>query len=106
MGNKNVTVASGNINAQKIYATHTKIKKIVEEYVAIQHEVADIERTIEENWVGEGRNEFETQYNMLISKVDDFGDVLAEMYDNLVQAEADYETADNDLKINYDMAMQ
>lgn len=82
------------IDTNKIYATHTKIKEIVEAYSLINLEVSRTTQEIKENWVGEGRNEFETQYNLLIRKIDDFGDTLKELYDALVSAEADYEALD------------
>lgn len=99
-------ICDGSIDTQKIYEAHSKIKLIVESYKEVNKEVAEITRKVEENWVGKGRNEFESQYNLLIRKIDDFGDTLKEIYDALVEAEAEYETSDDSLRQNFVMAMQ
>jgi WXG100 family type VII secretion target len=93
------------IDTEKIYATHAQIKEIVESYKTVNLEVSKITQNVKENWVGEGRNEFESQYNLLIRKVDDFGDALKDIYDALVQAEADYEATDDQIRQQFTMAM-
>lgn len=95
----------GNINSGTIYNTHTQIKALVESYKEVNLEVERITQTVCENWVGKGRNEFESQYNILIKKIDDFGDTLQEIYDALVDAEAQYEDTDDSIRQDYVMAM-
>ena len=92
---KSSAICDGNINTAKIYATHRQIKEIVESYKEVNAEVASITIKIQEEWVGKGRNAFESQYKLLIKKIDDFGDTLQDIYDALVEAEAEYETADD-----------
>lgn len=99
-------IVDGNIDTAKIFDTHSQIKMIVSEYKNVNAEVAAITQRIKENWVGKGRNEFESQYNLLIRKIDDFGDTLQEIYEALVQAEADYETSDNELKQSFKAAIE
>lgn len=94
----NDSICSGNIDTEKIYNTHRQIKTIVESYKAVNLEVFEITNKINENWVGQGRNEFEAQYKLLISKIEDFGDTLQDIYDALVEAEAEYETSDDSLR--------
>ncbi len=94
-------VVDGTIITAKIKEAHRTIKEIVSSYKTVNYDVATITKQIKDNWVGEGRNEFESQYNLLIKKIEDFGDVLQDIYDALVQAEADYATADNDLKQDF-----
>ncbi len=107
MGKKRGTaVVDGNIDTSKIYATHQQIKEIVESYKEVNFDVAQITKKIKENWVGNGRNEFESQYNLLIKKIDDFGDTLQEIYDALVQAEAEYETSDDALRQEFVKAIE
>lgn len=97
-GSESAPICRGNIDTARIYETHQQIKAIVESYKNLNLEVAKITGTIQENWVGEGRNEFESQYNLLIRKIDDFGDTLLDIYEALVQAEAEYETSDDALR--------
>lgn len=98
-------ICSGSIDTEKIYAAHSQIKVIVESYKDVNLEITKITQSVKENWVGEGRNEFESQYNLLIRKIEDFGDTLNEIYDALVKAEADYETSDDQLRQQFSMAM-
>lgn len=98
-------VVTGTIDSERIFETHTQIKEIVESYKTVNLEVSKITQHVKENWVGEGRDEFESQYNLLIRKIDDFGDALKEIYDALVQAEADYETSDDQIRQQFKMAM-
>lgn len=96
----------GTIDGRKIYETHSKIKQIVETYKEVNKEVSEITQGVRENWVGKGRNEFESQYNILIKKIDDFGDTLKDIYDALVSSEASYLEGDDKLRQQYKMAMQ
>ena len=103
--NKEAVICEGTIESDKIYNAHTQIKTIVEAYKTINTTINNTTRKVNDNWVGEGNNEFQSQYKLLISKIDDFGDTLQEMYEALVKAEADYATADNDLGIEYSMSI-
>ena len=107
MGKKDsAIICDGNIDTGKIYETHRQIKEIVEAYKEVNLEVSRITNKIKENWVGKGRNEFESQYNLLIKKIDDFGDTLTDIYEALVEAEAEYETSDDGLRQQFVMAIQ
>lgn len=107
MGKKDsAIICDGNIDTEKIYETHRQIKEIVESYKNVNLEVSQITKKIKENWVGKGRNEFESQYNLLIKKIDDFGDTLQDIYDALVEAEAEYETSDDGLRQEFVKAIE
>ena len=99
-------ICDGNIDTAKINATHRQIKEIVDAYKEVNFEVSQITKKIKENWVGKGRNEFESQYNLLIKKIDDFGDTLQDIYDALVEAEAEYETSDDGLRQEFVKAIE
>lgn len=103
---KKKEICEGKIDTGQINDTHSVIREIVEEYNEINLEVSRITQTVRENWVGKGRNEFESQYNMLISKVEDFGETLKDIYSALVKAEAEYEESDDKVRQKYAMAMK
>jgi uncharacterized protein YukE len=103
---KGNVIIDGHIDAEKIYNTHMQIKEIVESFKDVNQQVTQITQNVKENWVGEGRNEFESQYNLLIKKIDDFGDTLKDIYDGLVQAEADYTTSDDQMRQQFKMAIE
>ncbi len=86
---------SGTIQTRSIAETREQMQKIVYQFKEQKKAVADVRTLLSLNWVGEGRNEFEAQYNLLISKVSDIGDTLDEMYKALVEAEAKYQEADD-----------
>jgi WXG100 family type VII secretion target len=45
-------------------------------------------------WQGKGRNEFETQVNLMMSRLGDISDELYDLYNALVSAEKEYIDAD------------
>lgn len=96
----------GLIDTNAINETHKQIKSIVESYSSINKRVSDIKISLNDNWVGKGNTEFNSQYDMLISKIDDFGDTLKALYDALVRAEADYEDTDDDIRQDFVMTMK
>jgi Uncharacterized protein conserved in bacteria len=99
-------ICNGVINTSMIYDTHRQIKEIVESYKEVNLKVARITSEVNENWVGKGHNEFQSQYNLLIKKIDDFGDTLQDIYNALVEAEASYEDTDDDIRQDFAMAMK
>ena len=101
----NSAMRSGHIDTTIIYDTHVQVKEIVEAYRQANSEVARITAEVNENWVGQGQTEFESQYKLLISKIDDFGEILQDIYNALVEAEASYEDADDDMRQDFVMAM-
>lgn len=103
MGKKSsaTVMIDGTINSSDIFDAHTKIKEIVTSYKNINSRVNSITKTVNENWVGKGQTEFESQYNLLIKKIDDFGDTLQDIYDALVKAEAAYEEQDDNLRKDF-----
>ena len=101
MGKKSVSPEKQTIDTKKIYETHAQIKEIVMAYKDVNLKVNTITQRVKENWVGSGCNE----YKLLIRKIDDFGETLQEIYDALVHAEVQYETADDKIRQQFAMAM-
>ena len=101
MGTTNNAMGKKQIDTAKFYDTHRKIKALVESYQGVNTEVRNITKTVKDNWVGKGRNEFETQYNILIRKIDDFGDTLLDIYNALIEAEASYEDTDDKIRQDF-----
>ncbi len=97
-------IVGGTIESVKIKEAHQQVKAIAESFKEANREADEITRQLRENWVGSGRNEFESQYNLLIRKIEDFGDTLIDIYEALVDAEAAYQTGDNDMKQEFKMA--
>ena len=66
---KAAVICDGNIDTALIYDTHVQIKELVESYKDVNAKVSSITSEINENWVGKGQTEFESQYNLLIKKL-------------------------------------
>ncbi len=93
-----MAMISGHIDSEKIKAVHTKMREIVTSFSEINSEVAEITAMVKENWVGDARDEFEVQYKLLKSEIDDFGDALKDIYDALVETEAAYLETDDSIR--------
>lgn len=103
---KGTAIVNGTVDTEAIYNAHTEIKTLVSTYKNVKANVSTITNTIKDNWVGKGRNEFQAQYNLLIKKVDDFGDTLVDIYDALVDAESQYEESDLNIYNEFERAME
>ena len=49
------------------------------------------------NWVGEGRNQFEKSYRIMLRKLQDGTDITWDMYEKLISAETELIQADVDI---------
>lgn len=100
------TVGKGTIETEKIGAARAKMLEILNKFRTVQGDLDTTKKNLCEDWVGEGRNEFQTQYQLLISKVSDIGDSLDEMYNALVEAEASYGDTDSEIRQGVVMSFQ
>ena len=72
----------------------------VEKYNNILSRVQTTVSTLLKTWEGDGKTKFEYDYSILYKQLEDIGDVLYEMYNNLIDAEAEYIETDNYLGKN------
>lgn len=100
-GGKFGDIVSGHIEESDIQAAIEEMTAIALSYREIQEKVNSTTRTVKENWVGKGRVAFESQYNILIRKIEDFGDTLEEICDSLIEADKQYQKADNEMSRSY-----
>lgn len=96
-------LTSGTIETDKIQATHEKIREIVAKYDEAKAEIGLITTNVKKIWVGKGADEFENQYNILVKKVEDFGDTLTDIYTALVTAQGEYDTTDDSTRQTFAM---
>ncbi len=71
--------------------------------------VTDMDRATKEalsDWVGEGRNQFETQMRLMESQLSDISDVLYEIYEALSDAEAGYIDEDETVAKQFSMQQE
>lgn len=89
---------AGTINVEKIASARKYMYEILTSYKEIKLEVEQTTDKLKEDWIGKGRNEFESQYRLLISKVSDIGDSLQEMYEAILNAEVSYTETDDEIR--------
>ena len=95
---KSDNIVGGKIETSKLREAQTKVMSVVERYNAAQTEVDQITIQVKENWVGKGRNEFESQYNLLKQKLDDIGKTIKDINEALVNSLAEYEETDDGIR--------
>ena len=99
--NKSVGVVGGKIETSKIRNAQQTVMSVVERYNSAQMEVDKITINVQQDWVGEGRNEFENQYRILKSKLDDIGKTIKEINEALINSLAEYEETDDSVRKEY-----
>jgi len=60
------------------------------EYNNIKNSVQKTTNDLMNNWKGEGREQFEKDYNVIFQQLKDVGDILNDLYESIVDAEAKY----------------
>ena len=78
----------------------TKFDTGVTTYKEIKTKVQNTVSALLRTWDGEGKKQYEYDYDILYRQLEDIGDVLYELYDALVEAEAGYIKADEQLAKN------
>ena len=72
------------------------LKKGVVTYNDIRKNVANTTNTLFLQWQGEGKKQFEKDYNTIYRQLNDIGDIMYELRDSLIEAQAGYIQADEE----------
>lgn len=90
------------------------VKGITDACKAFQNKIKNFDECVAEmdnatndalrNWVGKGRNQFETQMGLMKSQLADISEILYEIYDALVDAESAYIDEDEAVAKQFDTA--
>ena len=79
------------------------MKTAIAEYISIKDDVRDTTTNLFINWEGQGRSQFEKDYNIIFRQLSDIEDVLYDLRDTLIEAEATYIKADQALAKEFTM---
>lgn len=85
------------LETQKFTDAVNAFKNAVKTYNEIK---AGVERTTTQlflNWQGEGRTQFEKDYQLIFQQLTDIGDVMYGLYDALIEAQATYVKTDEEI---------
>lgn len=85
------------LETQKFTDTVNTFKEGVNTYNNIKLSVERTTTSLLLTWKGEGRTQFEKDYQLIFRQLTDIGDVLYELYDSLIDAQASYVKTDEEL---------
>ena len=80
----------------------SKFTEGIQTYDKVLNGVKRDTETLFESWLGEGRTQFEKDYNTIFLQLKDIGDVLYDLREALIKAEEEYYKTDDSIgkKIN------
>ena len=78
------------INTHGLQETAAAFKNGISEFNGCVREMGRITDTLYSSWDGDGKDQFETQYTLMKSKLDDISDTLYDIYNVLIESEAAY----------------
>lgn len=84
------------LDTNKFSSTIATFKTGIEEYNRIKNGVKSTTNDLFLKWQGEGKNQFEKDYNTIYQQLSDIGDIMYELYDALIDAQAAYIQADEE----------
>lgn len=84
------------LDTAKFSSTIETFKSGIEEYNDIRNNVEKITNNLFCKWKGEGKEQFEKDYTTVYRQLTDIADILYELYDALIDAQANYIKADEE----------
>lgn len=94
MANSNNT--SGQVDTSNFPDALKSIETMAKSMEGIVDDLNDYKANLTRNWVGEGRNEFEKSYKIMIQKLQDGADITWDVYENLIKSQEELIQADID----------
>lgn len=91
------------LNTKQFADTANALKTAIAEYINIKDGVRTTTTNLFINWEGQGRSQFEKDYNIIFRQLSDIEDVLYDLRDTLIEAEATYIKADQALAKEFTM---
>lgn len=82
------------LDTQKFKDTIAAFNKGIDDYNSIKDDVERTTTNLFLNWQGEGKKQFEKDYTTIFQQLKDIADIMYELYNTLVDAEATYIEAD------------
>lgn len=89
------TVVSGHIDVSIIEDARDEMLVLVKEYRTIVAKAETLSTAVQLEWVGKGATSFESWYEIIKSKLNDYTEMLEEMYDALFDAYNAYSEGDS-----------
>lgn len=87
-------MAVQHLNTAGISGTCIKFREAITDFDKCVTEINSYTNEVEREWVGNGKNQFETQMRLMLSQLDDISKILYDISEALQDAEAAYIDAD------------
>lgn len=84
------------LDTKKFDSTITAFKSGISQYNDIKSEVEKATNTLLGSWQGKGKAQFEKDYTTIYRQLTDIADIMYELHDALIEAEAAYIQADEE----------
>ena len=85
------------IDSQKLLDAANTIDVCLKDYKNIIKRISTTTNDLLDSWYGEGRTEFEKDYSTVYQQLSDISDIMYDLYDALVDADATYIQTDEEL---------
>lgn len=85
------------IDSQKLLDAANTIDACLKDYKNIIKRISTTTNDLLDSWYGEGRTEFEKDYSTVYQQLSDISDIMYDLYDALVDADATYVQTDEEL---------
>lgn len=96
MGSKNTTGNVNHLDTSVFDDAITAFKEGIQKYNTIKHDVETATNELFLYWYGKGKTQFERDYRMIYRQLEDIEDIMYELYNALIDAEAAYILADEE----------
>lgn len=84
------------LNTKKFESTIAAFKSGIEDYNGIKSDVEKTTNALFNDWQGKGKSQFEKDYTTIYQQLTDIADIMYELYEALIDAEAAYIQADEE----------
>lgn len=85
------------LESQKLLDAANSINECIKEYKGIIKRITNTTNDLLGSWYGEGKTEFEKDYTTIYQQLSDISDIMYDLYDALVDADATYVQTDEEI---------
>lgn len=85
------------LETQKLVDAANAINRHIATYNTIIRDISNITNTLLFSWHGEGKTEFEKDFSTIYQQLSDISDIMYDLYDAIVDADATYVQTDEDI---------
>lgn len=85
------------LDSQKLLDAANTLDACIADYVDLVKRISQETQALLNEWHGKGKEEFDKDYTTIYRQLSDISDVMYELYDALVDADATYVQTDEDI---------